>query len=86
MTVSAEDLKKMRQELAIAEAKYVAERRERRDEVTKILSEKIVQIEEMVRECEKLAESADLVFYYSVGYEGFCHEKQENWSESSQYC
>jgi hypothetical protein len=84
--ITATDIQLLRNKLAQAESQYAQQRKANRQEVAELLAEKINQIDATVRECEKLAESADMVFWYSPGYEGFCTEDKENWSESSLYC
>lgn len=80
------ELQQMRSELAKAEQDYINARRDKREEVSEVLADMTRQIEKLISTAETLAQSADLVFYYSSGYEGFCVEKTENWSESSRYC
>lgn len=79
-------LQQKRKELQELEAQYEEKRKLERKAVLEVLTEKTREIEAMISDCEKLAESADLVFYYSSGYDGFQTESKENWSESSRYC
>ena len=79
-------LRLKRRELQVLEEQYEKQRRDKREDIMQILADKTREIEALISECEKLAESADLVFYYSSGYDSFQTEKKENWSESSRYC
>lgn len=79
-------LQQKRKELQELEAQYEAKRKLDREAVLQVLAEKTREIETMISDCEKLAESADLVFYYSSGYDSFQTENKENWSESSRHC
>jgi hypothetical protein len=44
------------------------------------------EIEDKVREAEALADSVDLKFYYSSGYDEFTWSQAEHWNSSSQSC
>ena len=79
-------LRLKRRELQVLEEQYEKQRKEKRVDVMQELADKTREIEALISECEKLAESADLVFYYSSGYHSFQTEKKENWSESSRHC
>jgi hypothetical protein len=86
MTMTAEELNTLRKQLAEAEVAYSQQRKATRQEVSEELARMTREIHDMVNKAQVLAESADLVFFYSPGYEGFCTETKEDWSESSIYC
>lgn len=79
-------LRLKRRELQVLEEQYEKQRRDKREDIMQVIADKTREIEALISECEKLAESADLVFYYSSGYDSFQTEKKENWSESSRHC
>ena len=79
-------LRLKRRELQVLEEQYEKQRRDKREDIMQILADKTREIEALISECEKLAESDDLVFYYSSDYDSFQTEKKENWSESSRHC
>lgn len=86
MATLPETIEALRKQLAEAELAQTQQRKATRQEVSEELARMTKEIHEMVRKAEVLAESADLVFFYSPGYEGFCTETKEDWSESSIYC
>jgi outer membrane protein TolC len=76
----------MREEMAKAELEYKNTIRDSRQEVILKLREIKAQLNTLVSEAEKLAESVDLKFYYSSGYEEFSWADADNWSSSSAHC
>lgn len=86
MTVSPEDIKELRQKLAQAEHDYALQRKATRQEVTTELAQIVSDIRALEDRAEKLAESADLVFYYAHGYNEYTWVNKEDWNESSRYC
>jgi len=55
---------------------------EARVELNKIIK----QLDVLIYDAERIANEADLKFYYSVGCEEFFYLPIENWSESTAYC
>jgi len=84
--ITATDIQLLRNKLAQAEADYASQRKATRQEVTTELAQIVSDIRVLEQRAEKLAESADLVFYYSGGYEEYTWVNKEDWSESSRYC
>lgn len=44
------------------------------------------EIEDLVKEAEKLADSVDLTFYYNNGYDEFTWIERDQWNSSSAHC
>lgn len=79
-------LEMMREEMAKAELEYKNAIRDSRQEVIQKLRDIKAQLNSLVAEAETLAESVDLKFYYSSGYEEFSWADADNWSSSSAHC
>lgn len=80
------DIETLRQEAEAARAAFEAAQAEARRGVAAQLAELTASLDKQFQEAKKLAESVDMVFYFSSGYEEFgCVEKQD-WSSSSLDC
>lgn len=86
MTITADDLRNLRLQLAQAESEFAEQKRLTRPQAVERMSELRTQLEALEREAKKVAEDAGLVFYYSSGYEGWYWVESSDWSSSTANC
>lgn len=86
MTNLADTIEQLERELAAAKAEHAKNITLSRPEAVKALAEIKAKLDSLVSEAHKIAEDADIVFYYSNGYEEFSWQNKEDWSYSSQDC
>lgn len=86
MSTTSERIREL--EIALAEARNQRdqEARANRQGVVARLSELRREIDAKIIEAKKLAETADLVFYYSSGYEEFSWVDSQDWTSSTAHC
>lgn len=80
------ELSQLREAAEKAVAEYEKAKQSARKGGMVRLNELTHQIASLVKEAEALADSLDMVFYYSTGYEQYATQPKEDWSESSRYC
>lgn len=73
-------------ELAKAKAQHAKDVLQSRPTAVQALAEIKVKLDGLIEEAQAIARGADIVFYYSNGYEEFSWQNKENWSYSSQDC
>lgn len=84
--LTREQLEVMRKNMVDAERAYrIATESAQRSAIGRLQQLK-VEIEGLVYEAEALADSVDLKFYYSSGYDEFTWSDADNWSSSSAHC
>lgn len=81
-----ETIEKLERDLAIAKAQHAKDVIRNRPQAAKALSDIKTKIDTLVKEAQEIARAADIVFYYSSGYEEFSWQNKEDWSYSSQDC
>lgn len=81
-----ETIEKLERDLAIAKAQHAKDVIRNRPQAAKALSDIKTKIDTLVKEAQEIARAADIVFYYSNGYEEFSWQNKEDWSYSSQDC
>lgn len=86
MPTLPETIAALERELALAKDQHAKEVVRNRPEAVKALAAIKRKIDDLVSEAEKIASAADIVFYYSNGYEEFSWQNKEDWSYSSQDC
>lgn len=86
MPTLPETIAVLERELALAKEQHAKEVVRNRPQAAAALSEIKGKIDALIREAEQIASAADIVFYYSNGYEEFSWQNKEDWSYSSQDC
>lgn len=86
MSTTSDRIRELEIALAAAKDQRDREARANRQGVVARLSELRREIDAKIIEAKKLAETADLVFYYSSGYEEFNWVDSEDWSSSTAHC
>lgn len=86
MTTTSERIRELEIALAEARSQRDQEARDNRQSVVVRLSELRREIDAKIIEAKKLAETADLVFYYSSGYEEFSWVDSQDWTSSTAHC
>lgn len=84
--ITASDIETLERELNRAREQFAQQVREDRPAFVAQLAAIKKSLNEQIREAERIASAAGLVFYYSTGYEDFYWTEEENWSESSRNC
>lgn len=79
-------IEQLERELAHARAEHAKSVIRSRPEAAQALAEIKAKLDDLIREAHKIAKAADIVFYYSEGYEEFSWQNKEDWSHSSQDC
>lgn len=82
----SDTIEKLERDLAVAKAARAVEVSKNRPTAAGQLAVIKGKIDELVKEAQQIARDADLVFYYSNGYEEFSWQNKEDWSYSSQDC
>jgi hypothetical protein len=86
MATLPETIEALERELALAKAQHAKEVIRNRPQAAASLAAIKAEIDGLVRQAEEIARAADIVFYYSSGYEEFSWQNKEDWSYSSQDC
>uniref|UniRef100_A0AAU6VYT6 Uncharacterized protein n=2 Tax=unclassified bacterial viruses TaxID=12333 RepID=A0AAU6VYT6_9VIRU len=86
MATLPETIAALERELALAKEQHAKEVVRNRPQAAASLAAIKVEIDGLIRQAEAIASSADIVFYYSNGYEEFSWQNKEDWSYSSQDC
>jgi hypothetical protein len=86
MPTLPETIEALERQLALAKAEHARAVVRNRPEAVKALAAIKRNIDNLVREAEEIARNADIVFYYSKGYDEFSWQNKEDWSYSSQDC
>lgn len=81
-----ETIEKLERDLAIAKAQHAKDVVRNRPQAVKALADIKTKLDTLVKEAQEIARTADIVFYYSSGYEEFSWQNKEDWSYSSQDC
>lgn len=76
----------LKQQLVDAERAYKSTVESEQRKAIVLLREYKVEIEGLVSEAEALADSVDLKFYYSSGYDEFTWTQADDWNSSSAHC
>ena len=86
MTTLPETIAALERELALAKQQHAKEVVLNRPQAAASLAVIKAEIDDLIRRAEQIASAADIVFYYSNGYEEFSWQNKEDWSYSSQDC
>lgn len=86
MPTLPETIEALERELAKAKAEHAKAVIRNRPQAAAALAEIKGKIDALVREAESIAREADIVFFYSNGYEEFSWLNKEDWTYSSQDC
>ncbi|QHZ60097.1 hypothetical protein PJKIFABJ_00161 [Pseudomonas phage PE09] len=86
MPTLPETIEVLERELAKAKAEHAKAVIRNRPQAAAALAEIKGKIDALVREAEGIAREADIVFFYSNGYEEFSWLNKEDWTYSSQDC
>lgn len=79
-------LAKLREDLRKAEEAYSKQKKQSQQEVVLRLEEIKLQLDRLMNEAQKLAQSVDLVFFYNDSYEEFRWCEEDVWNSSSAHC
>lgn len=84
--VTREQLEEMRRTLANAEADFTKGRQARQRAAMSSLVRIKDEINALVNEATAIADSVDLTFYFSSGYDEFTWCDRDEWNSSSANC
>lgn len=86
MSITRDQLERMRRDLADAENQFQNDKAKRQRAVVGELSDINNEIKALVRKAEATAEAVGLKFYYSEGYDEFTWGDADTWNSSSARC
>lgn len=86
MSITRDQLEKMKRDVASAEREFEKTKAERQRAVIGELSEINLEIKALICKAEAVANSVDLKFYFNTGYEEFTWSDVDTWNSSSANC
>lgn len=86
MPTLPETIEVLERELAKAKAEHAKAVIRNRPQAAASLAAIKSEIDGLIRQAETIAREADIVFFYSSGYEEFSWLNKEDWTYSSQDC